>query len=64
MTSTAFPSSAGRVREGDQAGQAGPAFHEPTLAGPDPLVVLHMAGEIRMNRSIIFPGTEVVLTGL
>ena len=31
--------------EGDQAGQAGPAFHEPMLAEPDPLVVLHMSGE-------------------
>ena len=27
---------------GDQIGQAGPAFHEPMLTGPDPLVVLHM----------------------
>jgi len=25
------------VIEGDQVGQAGPAFHEPILAGPDPL---------------------------
>ena len=31
--------------EGDQVGQAGPAFHEPMLAGPDPLVVLHMPSE-------------------
>ena len=31
--------------EGDQAGQEGPAFREPMLAGPDPLVVLHMPGE-------------------
>ena len=30
------------VIEVDQVGQAGPAFHEPMLAGPDPLVVLHM----------------------
>jgi len=30
---------------GDQVGQAGPVFHEPMLAGPDPLVVLHMTGE-------------------
>jgi len=30
------------VIEGDQVGQAGCAFHEPMLAGPDPLAVLHM----------------------
>ena len=31
---------AGRlVTEGDEAGQGGPAFHEPMLAGPDPLVI-------------------------
>ena len=28
--------------EGDQIGQAGPAFHEAMQAGPDPLVVPHM----------------------
>ena len=33
------------VIEGDQVDQAGPAFHEPMLAGPDPLVVLHTSGE-------------------
>ena len=33
------------VIERDQVGQAGPAFCEPMLAGPDPLVVLHMPGE-------------------
>ena len=33
------------VTEGDQVGQAGPAFHESMLAGPDPLVVLHVPGE-------------------
>ena len=33
------------ISEGDQVVQAGPAFHEPMLAGPDPLVVLHMPGE-------------------
>jgi len=33
------------VIKGDQVGQAGHAFHEPMLAGPDPLVVLHMPGE-------------------
>jgi len=30
---------------GDEVGQAGPAFHEPMLAGPDSLVVIHMPGE-------------------
>lgn len=29
------------VTGGDQVCQAGPAFHKPTLAGPDPLVVLY-----------------------
>ncbi|KAK4827445.1 hypothetical protein QYF61_018002 [Mycteria americana] len=33
------------VIEGDQVGQAGPAFHGPMLAGPDPLVGLHMPVE-------------------
>ena len=33
------------VIEGDQVGQAGPAFDEPMSAGPDPLDVLHMPGE-------------------
>jgi len=33
------------VIEGDQVGQAGPAFHEPMLAGPAPLVLLHMPSE-------------------
>ncbi|KAK4824309.1 hypothetical protein QYF61_013054 [Mycteria americana] len=33
------------VVEGDEVGQAGPAFHEPMLTGPDPLVGLHMAVE-------------------
>lgn len=28
--------------DGDQVGQAGPVFHKLVLAGPDPLVVLHM----------------------
>ena len=28
--------------EGNQVGQAGPAFHEPMLAGPAPPVVLHL----------------------
>ena len=30
------------VTEGNQVGQAGPAFHEPMLAGPDPLVVPYL----------------------
>jgi len=29
------------VAEGDEAGQAWPAFHEPVLAGPDPLDATH-----------------------
>ena len=33
------------VIEGDQVGQAGPAFHEPMMAGPDHLVVLHLNSE-------------------
>ena len=28
------------VTEGDQVGRAGFAFHEPMLAGPDPLIIL------------------------
>jgi len=38
--------------EGDQVGQAGPAFHESMLAGPDPLVVLHMASESTQDESL------------
>jgi len=30
------------ITERNQVGQAGPAFHEPALAGPDPPVVPHM----------------------
>ena len=30
------------IIEGDQVGQAGPAFHELMLAGPDPLIVPRM----------------------
>ena len=30
------------VIKGDQVGQARPAFHEPMLAGPDPLIILHV----------------------
>ena len=37
---------------GDQVGQAGPAFHEPMLAGPDPLVVLHTPGERPQEESL------------
>ena len=33
------------VTEGDQVGQEGLTFHEPMLAGPDPLVVMHMLDE-------------------
>lgn len=31
------------IIEGDQLGQAGPAFHESLWAGPHPLVVLHVS---------------------
>ena len=34
---------------GDQDGQAGPAFDEPMLAGPDPLIALHMPGDGTQN---------------
>jgi len=40
------------VIEGDQFGQAGPALHEPRLAGPDTLVVLHMPGESTQDESL------------
>lgn len=30
------------VIEGHQVGQAGPAFHKPTLSGPDPMAVLYI----------------------
>jgi len=30
------------VVEGDEVGQAGPAFHEPTLSEPNFLIVLHI----------------------
>ena len=42
----------GLAIEGDPVGQAGPAFHDPTLAGPDPLVVLHMPGEGTQDESL------------
>ena len=31
-----------RAVEGDEVGQARPAFHEPVLAGPDPLDAMHV----------------------
>jgi len=40
------------VIEGDEVGQAGPALHEPMLAGPDPLVVLQMPGERTPDESL------------
>ena len=40
------------VVEGNQVGQAGPAFHEPMLAGPGALVVLHMPGEHTQDESL------------
>ncbi|KAK4831749.1 hypothetical protein QYF61_018947 [Mycteria americana] len=40
------------VVEGDQVGQAGPAFHEPMLAGPDPLVGLHMSVECTQDEPL------------
>ena len=54
------------IIELDHVGQAGPAFHEPVLAGPDLLVVLCTCCVISLTMmcSITFPGTEVRLTGL
>ena len=40
------------VIEGDQVGQAGPLFHESMLAGPDPLIVLHMPRERTQDESL------------
>jgi len=40
------------VIEADQVGQAGPAFHEPMLAGPDPLIVFPMPGERTQDESL------------
>ena len=37
---------------GDWADQAGPAFHEPMLAGPDHLVVLHVSGELTQDEPL------------
>ena len=37
------------IIEGDQVGQAGPAFHEPMLARPDPLVVSHMPSDLTQD---------------
>jgi len=41
------------VIEGDQVGQAGPAFHEPMLAGHDPLVVFPMRDEHTQDESLL-----------
>ena len=37
------------VAEGDEAGQARPAFHEPVLAGPDPLDAMHMPCDLTQD---------------
>jgi len=37
---------------GDWVGQAGPAFHESMLAGPESLVVLHVPGEHTQDESL------------
>ena len=37
---------------GDQVGRAGPAFHEAMLAGPDPLVVLHLPSELTQDEPL------------
>jgi len=53
------------VIEGDQVGQAGPAFYEPMLARPDALAVLNTPGEFTQDELLHFlPGREVRLTGL
>ena len=38
--------------KGDEVGQAGPAFHEAALTAPDPLVVLHMLGELTQDEPL------------
>jgi len=38
--------------EADQVGPSGPAFHQPMLARPDPLVVLHMPIERTQDESL------------
>ena len=43
------------VIEGDQVGQAGPAFHEAMLGGPDPLAVLHMPVEHTQEDALLLP---------
>ena len=45
-----------QVIDGDQVGQAGPAFDEPMLAGTNPLVVFHMPGENTQNDLAQHPG--------
>jgi len=40
------------VLEGDHVSLTGSAFNEPMLAGPDPLVVLHMPGERTLDESL------------
>ena len=42
INSLSFIHQAGHSTAEDQVGQAGPAFHEPVLSGPDPLAVLPM----------------------
>ena len=53
------------IMEEDQVGQAGPAFHEPMLAGPDHPVVPHMLCDHTQDdlfRNL--PSTEIGLKGL
>jgi len=40
------------VTEGDNLGQAGPAFHESMLAGPDPLIVLLVPSERTQDEAL------------
>ena len=40
---------AGHSTAEDQVGQAGSAFHEPVLSGPDPLAVLHMLCDVTQD---------------
>jgi len=41
------------VIEEDQVGQAGPVFHEPMLAGSDPLVILHIPDEYEVSVKLL-----------
>ncbi|KAJ7427764.1 hypothetical protein WISP_04174 [Willisornis vidua] len=54
------------VMEGDQAGEAGPAFHQPMLAEPDPLVVLYMLCDCTQDDLLrnTLSSTKVKLTSL